>query len=51
MRTLKEGFMARWQLDPYHTQIEFSAKHLGMMTVRGHFTDVSSTGDINLDDL
>ena len=43
--------MARWQLDPYHTQIEFSAKHLGMMTVRGHFTDVSSTGDINLDDL
>ena len=39
------------RLDPYHTQIEFSAKHLGMMTVRGHFTDVSSTGDINLDDL
>ena len=43
--------MAKWQLDPYHTQIEFSAKHLGMMTVRGHFTDVSSIGDIDLDDL
>lgn len=43
--------MARWRLDPYHTQIEFSAKHLGMMTVRGHFTDVSSTGDVDLDDL
>ena len=43
--------MAKWQLDPYHTQIEFSAKHLGMMTVRGHFTDVSATGEIDLDDL
>ena len=42
--------MAHWQLDPYHTQVEFSAKHLGMMTVRGHFTDVSATGDIHPDD-
>ena len=39
--------MGKWQLDPYHTQIEFSAKHLGMMTVRGHFTDVTSEGDID----
>ena len=31
--------MGNWQLDPDHTQVEFSAKHLGMMTVRGHFTD------------
>jgi len=38
-----------WQLDPYHTQVEFSAKHLGMMTVHGHFTDVSAAGDINPD--
>jgi polyisoprenoid-binding protein YceI len=36
-----------WQLDPYHTQIEFSAKHLGMMTVRGHFTDVTSIATID----
>jgi polyisoprenoid-binding protein YceI len=41
--------MGKWQLDPYHTQIEFSAKHLGMMTVRGHFTDVTATGDIDPD--
>jgi polyisoprenoid-binding protein YceI len=41
--------MADWQLDPYHTQVEFSAKHLGMMTVRGHFGDVSATGDIDPD--
>jgi polyisoprenoid-binding protein YceI len=39
--------MGAWQLDPYHTQVEFSAKHLGMMTVRGHFADVSATADID----
>jgi polyisoprenoid-binding protein YceI len=43
--------MGTWTFDPYHTQVEFSAKHLGMMTVRGHFTDVSATGEIDLDDL
>jgi len=37
---------SRWQLDPLHTQVEFAAKHLGMMTVRGHFADVKSTGNI-----
>jgi polyisoprenoid-binding protein YceI len=36
-----------WQFDPFHTQVEFSAKHLGMMTVRGHFTDVAATGTID----
>ena len=41
--------MGNWQLDPYHTQVEFSAKHLGMMTVRGHFADVSATADIDPD--
>jgi polyisoprenoid-binding protein YceI len=47
--TDKEARMGDWQLDPYHTQVEFSAKHLGMMTVRGHFADVSATGDIDPD--
>jgi polyisoprenoid-binding protein YceI len=41
--------MGNWQLDPYHTQVEFSAKHLGMMTVRGHFAEISSTADIDPD--
>jgi polyisoprenoid-binding protein YceI len=41
--------MGDWQLDPYHTQVEFSAKHLGMMTVRGHFAEVSTTADIDPD--
>lgn len=39
--------MGDWQLDPYHTQVEFTAKHLGMMTVRGHFAEVTATGDID----
>jgi polyisoprenoid-binding protein YceI len=42
--------LGKWTLDPYHTQVEFSAKHLGMMTVRGHFLDVTATGDINVDE-
>ncbi len=37
------------QLDPYHTQVEFATKHLGMMTVRGHFAEVSSVADIDPD--
>jgi polyisoprenoid-binding protein YceI len=41
--------MGNWQLDPYHTQVEFSAKHLGMMTVRGNFDEISATGDIDPD--
>ncbi len=39
--------MGTWKFDPYHTQVEFSAKHLGMMTVRGHFAEVTATGDIH----
>jgi polyisoprenoid-binding protein YceI len=36
-----------WVADPLHTQVEFAAKHLGMMTVRGHFADVAVTGAID----
>jgi polyisoprenoid-binding protein YceI len=39
--------MGSWQLDPYHTQVEFSARHLGMMTVRGYFDELSATADID----
>jgi polyisoprenoid-binding protein YceI len=38
--------MGTWTFDPMHTQVEFSAKHFGMMTVRGNFSDVTATGDI-----
>lgn len=43
------GTHSRWQFDPFHTQVEFSARHLGMMTVRGHFPDVTATGYIDPD--
>ena len=38
--------MGTWKFDPLHLQVEFAAKHLGMMTVRGHFAEVTGTGDI-----
>jgi polyisoprenoid-binding protein YceI len=41
--------MGTWKFDPYHTQVEFSAKHLGMMTVRGHFAEVTAIGDIDVE--
>jgi len=36
-----------WQLDPMHTQVEFSVKHFGMMTVRGRFNDVKASGTVD----
>jgi polyisoprenoid-binding protein YceI len=42
--------MGTWKLDPMHTQVEFSAKHLGMMTVRGNFAELSATGEIYPDE-
>jgi polyisoprenoid-binding protein YceI len=43
----EEAPVGKWQLDPYHTQVEFSARHLGMMTVRGYFDEVSTTAEID----
>jgi polyisoprenoid-binding protein YceI len=37
-----------WSLDPYHTSVGFSAKHLGVATVRGSFGQVAA--DLELDD-
>ena len=37
-----------WSLDPHHTSVSFSAKHLGVATVRGRFDEV--TADLDLDD-
>ena len=39
-----------WTVDPMHTQVEFSAKHMGLMTVKGHFTGVRVSIDLNEDD-
>ena len=35
--------MATWQLDPAHSSVEFSVKHMMMTTVRGRFKDVKAT--------
>jgi polyisoprenoid-binding protein YceI len=40
-----------WQLDPMHTSVEFSAKHFGMMTVRGGFREIAVSGNIDPRDL
>ena len=37
-----------WSLDPHHTAVSFSAKHLGVATVRGSFTQVEA--NLELDD-
>jgi len=42
------GSKTTWKLDPSHTLVEFSAKHLMITTVKGRFTDVE--GFIHADD-
>jgi polyisoprenoid-binding protein YceI len=37
-----------WTIDPSHTQLGFSVRHMGLSTVRGRFA--RSTGEIRLDD-
>src|SRR5689334_22675824 len=39
-----------WQLDTSHSNIEFSAKHMMIATVRGRFEDFTGTVDINEQD-
>lgn len=45
MATATAGRVAvpTWQLDPAHSSIEFSVKHMMMTTVRGRFKDVQAT--------
>jgi len=45
MATATAGRVAvpSWQLDPAHSSIEFSVKHMMMTTVRGRFKDVQAT--------
>jgi polyisoprenoid-binding protein YceI len=37
------GTKTTWKIDPSHTIVEFSAKHLMISTVKGRFTDVEGT--------
>lgn len=47
MRTTAVPQTAVWKLDPAHSSVEFSVKHMMMTTVRGRFKEVSAslTGD------
>ncbi len=38
-----------WTVDPMHTQVEFSAKHMGIMTVKGQITGVQAMIEFNED--
>lgn len=37
------GTKTTWKLDPSHTLVEFSAKHLMITTVKGRITDIDGT--------
>ena len=40
-----------WKIDPVHTAVEFKVKHLMVSWVRGVFSDVDGTVEIDEDDL
>ena len=40
-----------WQLDPAHSAAQFSVRHLGISTVRGTFTSMSGSVQLNEADL
>ena len=42
------GTKTKWKLDPTHTVVEFSAKHLMISTVKGRIADIEGT--INIDE-
>jgi polyisoprenoid-binding protein YceI len=46
--TTAQAQTTTWQLDPAHSNAEFSVRHLGISNVQGEFTKV--TGTANLDD-
>ncbi len=41
--TAVQAGTSTWQLDPAHSSVEFSVKHMMMTTVRGRFKDVTAT--------
>src|SRR5262249_58429128 len=42
---------ATWQIDPNHTGVQFSVRHLMVSNVRGEFGKVSGTINVNETDL
>jgi polyisoprenoid-binding protein YceI len=50
VETPTAGTKTQWKLDPTHTLVEFSAKHLMITTVKGRIADVEGTIDIDEND-
>ncbi len=42
--------MAKWQIDPAHSEIKFKVKHLVVSTVTGHFKNFSAVIEADRDD-
>jgi polyisoprenoid-binding protein YceI len=43
MSTIVTPAATTWQIDPIHSHVEFSVRHLMIATVRGRFTEVAGT--------
>lgn len=43
MSTVTAPSVATWKIDPAHTNVEFSVRHLMITTVKGRFADVNGT--------
>jgi polyisoprenoid-binding protein YceI len=43
MSTATAPIVTSWKIDPTHTTVEFSAKHMMFTTVKGRFADVEGT--------
>ncbi|HET7584130.1 MAG TPA: YceI family protein [Gemmatimonadaceae bacterium] len=50
-QTATEAGVTTWKLDPAHTLVEFSAKHMMITTVKGRFTEVEGTIHADEDDI
>jgi polyisoprenoid-binding protein YceI len=48
-RTQTQTSLTTWQIDPSHTLVELSARHMMFTTVKGRFTGVKGTIVENLD--
>lgn len=42
--------MAKWQIDPAHSEVKFKVKHLVVSTVTGHFRNFTATIESEKDD-
>lgn len=49
--TIEKTEISTWKLDPNHSTVEFSAKHMMLTTVRGRFTGFDATVHLDEDNI